>query len=115
MTALPKHTEARFEDAIEIALLARGYVKGDRNRFNAEHAVFPSDVAAYVKASQAKKWQSLVDLQGAAAEKHPPRRADKRAGEQRDAVGLAAWLQVLRQDVPDSCVPAGNGNEPGRK
>src|SRR6266567_758407 len=68
MTAQPKHTEARFEDAIEFALLARGYVKGNREAFNAEQGIFPSDVMAYLKASQQRKWQALVDLQGSAAE-----------------------------------------------
>jgi type I restriction enzyme R subunit len=68
MTALPKHTEARFEDAIELALLARGYVKGNRDLFDAERGLFPGGMIAYVKSSQAKKWQSLSDLQGTAAE-----------------------------------------------
>jgi type I restriction enzyme, R subunit len=68
MTAQPKHTEARFEDAIELALLARGYVKGDCEAFNAEEGVFPQDLLKYIKTSQPKKWQSLVDLQGPAAE-----------------------------------------------
>jgi hypothetical protein len=36
VTAQPKHTEARFEDAIEFALLARGYAKGDPELFDAE-------------------------------------------------------------------------------
>jgi type I restriction enzyme R subunit len=68
MTAQPKHTEIRFEDAIEFALLGRGYAKGDPKLFDAERALFPSDVIAYIKASQSKKWQSLVDLQSDAAE-----------------------------------------------
>ena len=70
MTAQPKakHTEIRFEDAIELALLARGFTKGDPESFTAETALFPKDVVAYVKLSQAKKWQSVVDLQGSAAE-----------------------------------------------
>lgn len=73
MTAQPKakHTEIRFEDAIELALLARGFAKGDPELFNAQNAFFPKDVVAYVKLSQTKKWQSLVDLQGSAAEATP--------------------------------------------
>jgi type I restriction enzyme R subunit len=58
-----KHIEARFEDAIEIALLARGYSKGDPKSCDAERGLFSADVVAYIKASQPKKWQSLVDLQ----------------------------------------------------
>ncbi len=64
----PKHTEICFEDAIELALLARGYTKGFRDLFDADHALFPADVIAYIEGSQPKKWQSLVDLQGTAAE-----------------------------------------------
>src|SRR5262245_43999346 len=67
MKAQAKHIEARFEDAIELALLARGYKKGNRDLFNAELGLFPADAVPYIKASQPKKWQSLVDLQGAAA------------------------------------------------
>ena len=64
MTAQPKHTEARFEDAIESSLLARGYAKGNPGSFDPERGLFPGDVTSYVKASQPKKWQSLLDLQG---------------------------------------------------
>lgn len=89
MTAQPKHTEARFEDAIELALLARGYVKGKREDFNPEQGVFPKDALAYVKSSQAKKWQSLVDLQGAAAD---PTLLDALVKE----LGSTGTLSVLR-------------------
>ena len=63
-----KHSEARFEDAIEIALCARGYEKRLPEAYAAKIGLFPADVVAYVKASQPKKWQSLVDLQEDAAE-----------------------------------------------
>jgi type I restriction enzyme, R subunit len=49
-------------------LLARGYAKGDPELFDAERALFPKDAIAYIKASQSKKWQSLVELQGNAAD-----------------------------------------------
>jgi type I restriction enzyme R subunit len=68
MSARSKHTEARFEDAIESTLLARGYLKGDPRTYDPVRGLFPADVIAYVRASQVKKWQSLVDLQGNAAE-----------------------------------------------
>jgi type I restriction enzyme R subunit len=63
-----KHIKARFEDAIETALLARGYKKGEPKSYDAERGLFPADVVAYIKVSQPKKWQSLVDLQGDAAQ-----------------------------------------------
>lgn len=68
MTSSGKHTERRFEDAIDIELCARGYGRGDPNKYDAERALFPHDVIDYIKLSQGKKWQSLVDLQGDAAE-----------------------------------------------
>ena len=68
MSGLGKHSEARFEDAIELELFDRGYSKGDRASYDAARGMFPADVIAYIKTSQGKKWQSLVDLQGNAAE-----------------------------------------------
>lgn len=49
-------------------MLARGYTKGDPQTYRAELGLFPADVIAYLKSSQPKKWQSLVDLQGASSE-----------------------------------------------
>jgi type I restriction enzyme R subunit len=63
-----KHTEARFEDAIELELLARGYSKRDRATYDPKRGIFPEDVIAYVQASQPKKWQSLADQGDAAQE-----------------------------------------------
>src|SRR5262249_12269122 len=63
-----KHIERRFEDAIDLELCARGYVKGNPDKFDADRALFTRDVIDYIKRSQARKWQSLVDLQGDAAE-----------------------------------------------
>lgn len=68
MSSKGKHSEYRFEDAIEIALCAAGYKKRRPEAFSAALGLFLADVIAYVKASQAKKWQLLVDLQGDAAE-----------------------------------------------
>jgi len=68
MTDRGKHTESRFEDAIDIELCGRGYIKGKPETYDAERALFSRDVIEYIKASQDKKWQSLVDLQGEAAE-----------------------------------------------
>lgn len=64
MSGMGKHSELRFEDAIEIELLARGYAKGDPKGFDAALGLFPSHVIEYARSSQAKKWQSLVDLHG---------------------------------------------------
>src|SRR5438105_1124184 len=68
MTDRGKHTERRFEDAIDIQLCRHGYTNGKPETYDSERALFPRDVIDYIKASQYKKWQSLVDLQGEAAE-----------------------------------------------
>jgi type I restriction enzyme, R subunit len=68
MSSSGKHSEARFEDAIEIALTSRGYDKRLPAAYDAGTGLFPADAVTYVKASQPKKWQSLADLQGDAAE-----------------------------------------------
>ena len=41
--ARPKHSEAAFEEAIELTLLARGYTKGDRKTYHAALGLFPAD------------------------------------------------------------------------
>lgn len=64
-----KHIEARFEDAIEFGLIARDFVKGRPEHYDTTAGLFPADVIAYIKASQPKRWQTLADLQGDAAEK----------------------------------------------
>jgi type I restriction enzyme R subunit len=68
MTDRGKHTERRFEDAIDIELCRRGFIKGGLNGYDAERALFVRDVIDYIKLSQVKKWQALVDLQGDTAE-----------------------------------------------
>jgi type I restriction enzyme R subunit len=90
VTAQPKHTEIRFEDAIEFALLETGYAKGNPELFDAERGFFPAEVVAYISLSQPKKWQSLVDLQGAAAE---PTLLDALVKE----LGSSGVLSVLRR------------------
>ena len=61
-----KHKEIRFEEAIEADLLAKGYQAGDAKRYDAERALFPDDVIAFLQASQPKKWEGLAGLQGEA-------------------------------------------------
>lgn len=60
-----KHTEIRFEEAIEQSLLSfGGYEKGDADGFDAASGLFSDEVITYLETSQPKRWQSLVDLQG---------------------------------------------------
>ncbi len=93
MIAQPKHTEARFEDAIELALLARGYVKGKGEAFNAEQGVFPQDALSYVKSSQEQEVAVTDRPSGACGRSDTAGRVGQGIGQQRHAVGPAAWVQ----------------------
>lgn len=54
------HTERDFENAIEIGLIAQGgYRKGDPKGFDAASALFPADVFAFIRDSQAARWTEL--------------------------------------------------------
>jgi type I restriction enzyme R subunit len=64
------HLEKAFEDGIEASLLASGgWKKGDPADFNAELALIPKDLFAYIKESQPDLWKTLSsqhrgDLEG---------------------------------------------------
>ena len=62
---LSMHSETAFEESIaEKAFLANGYVKRTNKDFDAERALFPADVLAWVQASQPKVWQALLKVLG---------------------------------------------------
>lgn len=64
-----KHTEARFEDAIEHHLLnAGGYAKNDPKGYDAEAALFPADVIAFIESTQAKNYEAVKAFYGAKAQ-----------------------------------------------
>jgi len=64
-----QHTECAFEAAIEDHLTtAGGYVTGDREGFDAHRAIFPADVLAFIKATQADEWAYLEGIQKDKAE-----------------------------------------------
>lgn len=57
------HKEIDFENDIEIALTSQGgYVKGNPADYDAEHALFPKDMIAFIQQTQPKLWQRVVDL-----------------------------------------------------
>src|SRR5699024_392154 len=59
------HQETYFEQAMEQSLIGPGgFEKGDAAGFDAGRGLFPEEVLAFVQASQPKRWQSLVKLQG---------------------------------------------------
>jgi type I restriction enzyme R subunit len=57
---MPAHKEFDFETAIERGLTASGgYATGDPKIFEPATALFPSDVAAFIKTSQSARWAEL--------------------------------------------------------
>lgn len=64
-----KHTEQRFEESIVEECLAKsGYVKRTASDYDENLALFPADVAAWVKISQPKIWAYLQKLHKTEAE-----------------------------------------------
>ncbi|MDN5862617.1 MAG: hypothetical protein L0H19_04125 [Salinisphaera sp.] len=65
MSASQKHLEARFEEAIEQALVdTGGYERRNADDFNAELGLFPDELLAFVQNTQPKPWQALAEFHG---------------------------------------------------
>ncbi len=57
---MSKHTEIRFEEAIEKHLLEQGgYTKGNAKTYDIEKALFPEDIIAFISETQKSKWEAL--------------------------------------------------------
>ena len=55
--------EINFETTIEQDLIKnRGYVKGDRNDYDPELAVFPKAILQFIQTTQPKLWTRIQDL-----------------------------------------------------
>jgi type I restriction enzyme, R subunit len=62
------HKEVDFENDIEQALVTHsGYERGDPNAYDAEAALFPAEVVAFVQRTQPKIWTRLTQLDAAKA------------------------------------------------
>ena len=62
---MPGHTERDFETAIEAELTeSSGFEKRSQNDFNEDLALFPDDVAGFLRDSQPAKWEALEKLLG---------------------------------------------------
>jgi type I restriction enzyme, R subunit len=62
---MSKHTEIRFEEAIEQELVdSGGFVKGDPKTYDLESALFPEVVISFLQKSQPKKWNTLQQILG---------------------------------------------------
>ncbi|MEW6173687.1 MAG: type I restriction endonuclease [Bacillota bacterium] len=63
------YTEQAFETAIEYHLItAGGYGQGERDTFDPERGLFTQEVLSFIKATQPKEWEYLVNLQKDRAE-----------------------------------------------
>ena len=64
------HLEIKFEDEICDYLSNHGWIyeKDSAENYNKELALFPSDLIAWVKETQAKEWDSLQKKRGSSAE-----------------------------------------------
>lgn len=65
------HRELPFENEICVYLAAHGwlYAEGDAQRYDRALALFPEDVVAWVKKTQPKAWEALVQRYGEAVAK----------------------------------------------
>ncbi|MEO8398536.1 MAG: DEAD/DEAH box helicase family protein, partial [Ignavibacteriaceae bacterium] len=62
---MKKHTEIRFEEAIEYYLTNEdGYLKGNPEEYNKDFALFPNDVIEFIKTSQQTYWQKVDEFYG---------------------------------------------------
>lgn len=61
---MAQHTEERFEEVIEQALLARGYAAIGKQTYDPQRAIFPAEVLGFIQSTQAKEWTKLQVLHG---------------------------------------------------
>ncbi|MEV6980478.1 DEAD/DEAH box helicase family protein [Sphaerisporangium sp. NPDC051017] len=93
----PVHHEKVFEDAIESALLDRGWLKGSNDLYDHALGLNPTELLHFVRATQPKEWARLVTAQ-AGDETGAARRLAQVVATAIDADGA---LEVLRQGVKD--------------
>lgn len=61
---MKKHTEIRFEEAIEEHLTENGYLKGDANEYDSNIALFPNDAVEFISKSQPANWKHVKEYNG---------------------------------------------------
>ena len=89
------HTEQTFEEAIESNLLEQGaYVKGSSTDFDAQLGLFPKYIVDFLKASQPKSWDKLVNVYKDEVDKKVIQRLVKE-------IDLRGILDVIRKGFTD--------------
>ena len=95
-----KPDERGFEDAIEAALLASGYLRSEPSHFNPTLGLDTAELFAFIHATQITEWERLLGRYG-----NDPDAAQqgfaKRLADELDARGT---VDVLRQGVVDHAV-----------
>jgi len=88
------HKEISFETEICKHLASHGwlYAEGDASAYDRERALFPSDVLAWVQATQPKAWETLTKNHGSKAEETLLSRL-------RDQLDQRGTLDVLRHGI----------------
>lgn len=89
------HTEKTFEAAIEESLLQNGgYLKGHSDDFDAKLGFFPSYVTDFLKASQPKEWDKIINIHKSEVEAKVIQRLIRE-------LDLRGSLDVLRKGFTD--------------
>ena len=89
------HTEKTFEAAIEESLLEKGgYIKGHSNNFDSSLGLFPSYITDFLKSSQPKEWDKIVNIHKADVEAKVVQRIIRE-------LDLRGTLDVLRKGFTD--------------
>lgn len=65
---MKKHTEIRFEEAIEKHLLEHGCIRLKPEEYDAERTLFPKEVIEFIKSTQQKEWEYICEYNGSRAE-----------------------------------------------
>jgi type I restriction enzyme R subunit len=90
------HTELRFEDAIEVHLLANGWVHGSPGNYRAALGLDTAELFTFIGATQPEEWERLVGLHGG-ADVAQRKFAERVASE----ISSRGTVDVLRRGVVD--------------
>ncbi len=93
------HNESAFEEAIETHLLANGWLQGDPAGYDRVLGLDPSELVAFLQATQSAEWEKYSGLQGGAESAR--NKVAKRVG---DEVTARGTIDVLRRGVKDTGV-----------
>ena len=91
------HKEAAFEESIEKQLVDNGWLQGDSATYDRTMGLDPSELFAFIAATQPVEWDKYVSLQG--GEVAARAKAAKRIGDEITSRGM---IDVIRRGVKDT-------------